>query len=116
MHVRDNHDRLSKNCQIKLKENKRGKQNKLDKTTEEDQRTKLKVVEDGRLMCTFLHWKFKPFLSYLYNTYVLWIHIVTKATYFSNLYVRCDNRTEIPLDLRQEQESSAREDNGVLQL
>jgi len=30
MHMCDNHDRLQKNCKIKLKENKRGKQNKTE--------------------------------------------------------------------------------------
>ena len=79
-----------KNCKIKLKEIKRGKQNKTKqiKAKGEDQRTKMKVVEDGRLLCKFLHCKFKPFLLlFLYNTYVLWIHIVTKATYFSVIFM-----------------------------
>ena len=48
MRLCNNHDRLSLNCKIKLKENEQGKQNKLDNTSREDQSTKLKVVEDGR--------------------------------------------------------------------
>ena len=59
MHMSDNYDRLRKNCTIKLKENE---ENKTKQDQREDQRTKMKVVEDGRLMCKFLHLKFKPFL------------------------------------------------------
>ena len=90
---------------------------KQNKNIGENQQTKLKVVEDGRPMNKFVHLTdSNPFFLYLYNTYVIWIHIVTKATYFSNLYLRCANQSEIPLDLRQEQRSSPRKDQSTLQL
>ena len=96
-----------------MKENKRGKLNKLDKTTREDQPTKLKVVHDGRFKYKFYTENSNPSLLYLHNTYLLWIQIVTKANYFSNLYVECENENEIPLDLRQEQGSPPRKNKST---
>ena len=48
-----NHERLRDKFKIELKENRQ--ENELDRSTGEDQPTKLKVVEDGRLIFKFLY-------------------------------------------------------------
>ena len=110
----DNHDRITwKICKVNLKENSRWKQNKTRSSGRINQQNWKSWRMDVRWINLCIE-NWNPFFLYLYNTYVLWIHIVTKVTYFSDLYLRCANQSEIPLDLRQEQGSSPRTERTIV--